>query len=57
MLPNRIEMVDVWIGLSLLGAIEVPVNTDLAGEVLLHQVALSRARLMVVPWPGRALAP
>jgi carnitine-CoA ligase len=48
MLPNRIEMVDVWIGLSLLGAIEVPVNTDLVGEVLRHQVASSRARLMVV---------
>ncbi len=48
MLPNRIEMVDVWIGLSLLGAVEVPVNTELVGEVLRHQVTSSRARLMVV---------
>jgi carnitine-CoA ligase len=48
MLPNRIEMVDVWIGLSLIGAIEVPVNTELKGEVLRHQVTSSRARLMVV---------
>jgi carnitine-CoA ligase len=48
MLPNRIEMVDVWIGLSLLGAVEVPVNTELAGDVLRHQVTSSRARMIVV---------
>jgi carnitine-CoA ligase len=48
MLPNRIEMVDVWIGMSLLGAVEVPVNTELVGDVLRHQVTSSRARMIVV---------
>jgi carnitine-CoA ligase len=48
MLPNRIEMVDVWIGLSLVGAVEVPVNTELVGEVLRHQVTSSRARMIVI---------
>jgi len=48
MLPNRIEMVDVWLGLSLLGAVEVPVNTELVGDVLRHQVTSSRARMIVV---------
>jgi carnitine-CoA ligase len=47
MLPNRIEMVDVWLGLSLLGAVEVPVNTELVGDVLRHQVTSSRARMIV----------
>lgn len=47
MLPNAIEFIDIWIGLSLLGAIEVPVNTELVGEILRHQITSSRARIMI----------
>ena len=48
MLDNTIEFVDAWLGLALLGAIQVPVNTEYVGEILRHQVKDSGARLMVV---------
>lgn len=48
MLDNTIEFVDAWLGLALLGAIQVPVNTEYVGEILRHQVKNSGARLMLI---------
>ena len=48
MLDNTIEFVDAWLGLALIGAIQVPVNTAYLGEVLRHQVKDSGASLMLV---------
>lgn len=47
MLDNCIEFVDAWLGLALLGAVQVPVNTEYLGEILRHQVRDSEARLML----------
>ena len=43
MLDNTIEFVDAWLGLALIGAIQVPVNTEYVGEILRHQVKDSGA--------------
>jgi crotonobetaine/carnitine-CoA ligase len=48
MLDNTIEFVDAWLGLSLIGAIQVPVNTEYVGEMLRHQVSNSGAWLMLI---------
>src|SRR5690348_1009286 len=48
MLDNTIEFVDAWLGLALIGAIQVPVNTAYIGEILRHQVKDSGAWLMLV---------
>jgi len=48
MLDNSIEFVDVWLGLALIGAVQVPVNTEYLGEILRHQVKNSGATLMIV---------
>ncbi|HET7465893.1 MAG TPA: AMP-binding protein [Candidatus Dormibacteraeota bacterium] len=48
MLDNTIEFVDAWLGLALIGAIQVPVNTEYLGEILRHQVKNSGAWLMLV---------
>src|SRR5689334_8746007 len=48
MLDNSIEFVDVWLGLALIGAVQVPVNTEYLGEILRHQVKDSDASLMIV---------
>jgi carnitine-CoA ligase len=48
MLDNSIEFVDAWLGLALVGAIQVPVNTEYVGEILRHQVKDSGASLMLV---------
>jgi crotonobetaine/carnitine-CoA ligase len=48
MLDNTIEFVDVWLGLALMGAIQVPVNTEYLGGILRHQITDSEAWLMVV---------
>lgn len=48
MLDNTIEFIDAWFGLALLGAIQVPVNTEYIGEILRHQVKNSGARLMLI---------
>src|SRR6266702_224607 len=34
MLDNTIEFVDAWLGLALIGAIQVPVNTEYVGEAM-----------------------
>jgi carnitine-CoA ligase len=48
MLDNTIEFVDAWLGLALIGAVQVPVNTEYVGEILRHQVKDSGAWLMLV---------
>src|SRR5690349_4220438 len=48
MLDNSIEFVDAWLGLALIGAVQVPVNTEYLGEILRHQVKDSGASSMIV---------
>lgn len=48
MLDNTIQFVDAWLGLALLGAVQVPVNTEYLGEILRHQIKDSGAWLMLV---------
>ncbi len=48
MLDNTIEFVDAWLGLALIGAIQVPVNTEYVGQILRHQVKDSGAWLMLI---------
>src|SRR5438270_3397885 len=48
MLDNTIEFVAAWLGLALIGAIQVPVNTEYVGEILRHQVKDSGAWLMLI---------
>src|SRR5947207_5686293 len=48
MLDNTIEFVDAWLGLALIGAIQVPVNTEYVGEILRHQVKDSGAWLVLI---------
>lgn len=47
MLGNREEYLIAWFGLSLLGAIEVPVNPYLKGTLLHHVLQDSRAEVLV----------
>jgi carnitine-CoA ligase len=51
MQENTIRFVDAWLGIALLGAIQVPVNTEYRGEILRHQVKNSGARLMLIEAP------
>jgi len=48
MMPNVPEFVLTWIGLGKLGAIQVPVNTAYRGNLLVHVVNDSAARVMIV---------
>lgn len=48
MLDNHLEYVTSWIGVGLIGAVEVPVNTAYRGTILAHVVNDSGARLVVV---------
>ena len=48
MLPDCVELIATWCGLAKLGAVQVPVNTHLRGNVLSHVVGDSRARTMIV---------
>ena len=48
MLDNTIEFIDAWLGLALVGAIQVPVNTEYLGQILRHQVKDSDAWLMLI---------
>jgi crotonobetaine/carnitine-CoA ligase len=48
MLDNVIEFIDAWLGLALIGAVQVPVNCEYRGEILRHQVKNSGARLMLL---------
>src|SRR6266571_67301 len=48
MQENTIQFVDAWLGIALLGAVQVPVNTEYRGKILHHQVRNSAARLMLL---------
>jgi crotonobetaine/carnitine-CoA ligase len=48
MLPGSIDYVLIWLALSRIGAILVPVNDAYKGNVLLHQVNDSEARSMII---------
>jgi crotonobetaine/carnitine-CoA ligase len=48
LLPNSCDFVRVWLGLGMLGAIAVLLNTQLRGAFLRHQLKSARAELLVV---------
>lgn len=50
-LPNCTEILDLWFGCSLLGAVFVPVNTGLKGEGLRYIVEHSEAKFIAVDDP------
>jgi crotonobetaine/carnitine-CoA ligase len=54
--PNRVEVLEMLFGLAKLGAIQVPLNAFLKGAFLRHQLAHSRASVLVVDAAGAAAA-
>jgi crotonobetaine/carnitine-CoA ligase len=48
MLGNDLTMVDFWLGCSLSGVVEVPVNPDFRGEMLRYILADSGAKVAIV---------
>ncbi|MCP4749289.1 MAG: ATP-dependent acyl-CoA ligase [Proteobacteria bacterium] len=48
MLPNCPEFLYIWFGLNKIGAIEVPINTALKGNPLLHQLTQSDSKAIIV---------
>jgi crotonobetaine/carnitine-CoA ligase len=48
MLPNCPDFIYIWFGLSKIGAVEVPVNTNYKGEFLRHIVDQSDSRLLFI---------
>jgi len=48
MLDNRREFIASWFGLSLLGAVEVPINPQNVGQRLIHVLNHSACRVLVV---------
>jgi fatty-acyl-CoA synthase len=53
-LPNRLEYLPLWFGLTKRGVVAALVNYQLAGEALAHCLRLSGARLCVVDASTRA---
>lgn len=51
LLPNSTEILDVWLGAALLGAVFVPVNTGLRGEGLRYIVEHSEAEFIALDAP------
>jgi crotonobetaine/carnitine-CoA ligase len=47
MLPNGLDIIAAWLGASLLGAVEVPVNIHDRGSFLAHVVSDSRASVII----------
>jgi crotonobetaine/carnitine-CoA ligase len=48
MLPNSLDFLHLWFGVSLLGAVLVPVNTGLRGEGLSYIVEHSESGILIV---------
>ena len=48
MIPNSTTGVNVWLGISLAGALEVPINPAFRGAMLERLVDVSRARVLVI---------
>jgi crotonobetaine/carnitine-CoA ligase len=56
--PNRVELLELFYGLAKTGAAQVPLNAFLKGEFLRHQLAQSRASVLITDAAGRdAVAP
>ena len=53
-LPNRLDYLPLWFGLSKLGVAAALINYQLAGEALAHCLELSGARLVVTDASTRA---
>jgi crotonobetaine/carnitine-CoA ligase len=51
LLPNSLEILDVWFGSALLGAVFVPVNTGLKGDGLRYIIEHSQAQVIAVDGP------
>ncbi|MBN1315323.1 MAG: AMP-binding protein [Anaerolineales bacterium] len=47
LLDNSVDFLYVWFGIAKLGAIEVPVNTELKGEMLRHTLTHSDSILLI----------
>ena len=57
MLHNTVENYAVWFGIAWAGAIEVPINVDLRGSVLAHQLNVAAADLIIAdPSASTAIA-
>ncbi|WP_067671504.1 AMP-binding protein [Nocardia miyunensis] len=54
LMPNRIEFIEAYFGLAKLGAIQVPLNAFLKGDFLRHQLADSRASVVILDNAGYA---
>src|SRR5205823_2832103 len=48
MVPTSLDVIRTWFGISLAGAVDVPLNIAYKGPTLVHGVNLSEARVMVV---------
>ena len=48
MLPNCLEFVYAWLGMSKIGAVEVPVNTAHKGDMLSYLINDSNAKVLVI---------
>jgi crotonobetaine/carnitine-CoA ligase len=56
--PNRIELLELYYGVARTGAAQVPLNAFLKGEFLRHQLAQSRASVLITDAAGlAAIAP
>jgi crotonobetaine/carnitine-CoA ligase len=47
LLPNGGDALQVWFGINYIGAIYAPLNTAHKGKILVHGLALTRARILV----------
>jgi crotonobetaine/carnitine-CoA ligase len=48
LLDNSVEFLFIWYGIAKLGAVEVPINTELKGEMLRHVLVNSDSIMLVV---------
>jgi carnitine-CoA ligase len=48
MVGNRLEAIDLWLGINLLGATEVAINTAYVGNSFEHALNLCGARTIVI---------
>ncbi len=54
LMPNTPDALYVWLGVTWLRAVEVPINTDYRGEWLIHGINTSQARVIIT---SRRFAP
>lgn len=48
MMADHTDFIALWVAISKIGAVEVPVNTSYRGDILTHVTNDSRARLMII---------